>query len=329
MWNESMSMKERILELFLQNPNRFVSGEELSRQLQCTRTAVWKHIRQLQEDGYAFEAVPRRGYRLTGKPDRFDKASILAGLTTKVMGRNLHVLDEVDSTQATAHALAAQGAPEGTLVLAERQTAGRGRMGRSWHSPAGKGIWMSLVLTPPVPVRFVSQLTLVVAVAVCRAIRRCVDVDVGIKWPNDLMVGNRKVCGILLESRAEDERLCHVAAGIGISVNLDADDFPENLRDVATSLKIESGADVDRTQLVCEVMREIERLYGLYREQGFAPIRLLWEALSVSLHRPVRIRVRDGWVEGVAQAIDDDGALDVRMTNGQMRKFFAGDVEFR
>lgn len=322
-------MNERLLQLFLQNPQQFLSGEELSRQLNMSRTAVWKHIQGLRREGYEFEAVPRRGYRLRQRPPRLDKSALLAGLTTKVLGRHIHLLDSVESTQTVAHQLVAEGAPEGTLVLAERQTAGRGRMGRKWHSPAGKGIWMSLVLFPHVPLQFVSQLTLLAAVAVCRAIRLHVPVDVGIKWPNDLLVERKKVCGILLESSAEDERLRYVVAGIGISANLSREDYPEELRERATSLLIESGREIDRHRLICEVMRQFEELYELYRKQGFAPIRLLWEALSVSLHRLIRIETREGWVEGTAEAIDEFGALVVRLDNGETRKFYSGDVDLR
>ncbi|NOU99174.1 biotin--[acetyl-CoA-carboxylase] ligase [Paenibacillus planticolens] len=322
-------MNERILELFQQSPEAYVSGEEISRRLNVSRTAIWKHIEELRAAGYEFEAAPRKGYRLVSKPDKWQVTELLQGLRTKVLGQKVHVYGEVDSTQTIAHALVASGAPEGTLVLAEAQTAGRGRMGRAWHSPAGKGIWMSLVLTPRVPVYFLPQLTLLSAVALCRSIQKVCQVDIGIKWPNDLLIKGKKVSGILLESSGEDERLKYVIAGIGISVNLKVEDYPEELRSVATSLAIESGAEIKRETLVQAFLLEFEELYALYLEKGFSPIRLLWEALSVTLKRPIRTHSPSGVIEGIADSLDDSGALTVITGNGEKIKVYSGDIELR
>jgi BirA family biotin operon repressor/biotin-[acetyl-CoA-carboxylase] ligase len=322
-------MNERILQLFEQHPNAYLSGEDLSRQLNCSRTAIWKHIRSLREKGYEFESAPRKGYRLLSKPAKLSITELLAGLTTKVMGQKLYLYDEVESTQSAAHALVGSGASEGTLVLAEAQSSGRGRMGRKWHSPRGKGIWMSLVLTPKIPLYFTPQLTLLAAVAVCRSIQKLCRVEIGIKWPNDLLIHGKKVCGILLEISGEDERLKYVIAGIGISANLRMEDYPEELRTVATSLAIETGSEVSRTAIIQAVLREFEDLYALYHEQGFAPIRLLWEAHSVSLHRPIRVHTPNGMIEGRAESIDDAGALTVSTASGEQIRVFSGDVELR
>ncbi len=320
-------MHEKIVELFLQNPDKYVSGEKLSELLNCSRTAVWKHIRRLRGEGYEFESSPRLGYRLIRKPERIDTSKLLDGLRTNVMGRSVHLFERIDSTQTAAHELVRQGAAEGTLVIAEEQFAGRGRMGRKWHSPPGKGIWMSLVLKPRIPLHFSPQLTLLLAVALCRSIGMAANVQAGIKWPNDLLVGGKKVSGILLESNAEDERLKYAIAGIGVSANLAPDDYPEELRDKATSLFIESGKIVDREKLICCFLEQFEHLYDLYHDQGFAPIRLMWEALNVSLHRPVRVHSSKGTVEGFAESIDDLGALIIRLADGQKVKMYSGDVE--
>ncbi|MFD0694795.1 biotin--[acetyl-CoA-carboxylase] ligase [Paenibacillus sp. GCM10027628] len=322
-------MNERILQLFAEHPDAYVSGEEISRALNVSRTAIWKHIEALRQAGYEFEAAPRKGYRLISKPDKWNVSELLAGLKTKSLGKQLHVYGEVDSTQTIAHQLVASGAPEGTLVLAETQTAGRGRMGRKWHSPAGKGIWMSLVLTPRIPVYFMPQLTLLCAVALCRSIQKVVKVDIGIKWPNDLLIGGKKVSGILLESSGEDERLKYVIAGIGISANLKVEDYPEELRSIATSLAIESGTDIVREQLVQAFLIEFEELYGLYIDKGFVPIRLLWEALSVTLNRPIRTHSPSGFVEGMAESLDDSGALTVITETGDKVKIYSGDIELK
>jgi len=322
-------MMERILQLFDENPDAFVSGEMLSRHLECSRTAVWKHIQSLRAKGYEFEAVSRRGYRLTRKPERLDIVSLLSRLATKTMGRNIKHFDSLPSTQTLAHQLAREGAPEGTVVLAEEQTAGRGRMGRAWYSPSGKSISMSIVLRPRLPMHFIPQLTLLAAVALHRAIRKMIDVQVDIKWPNDLLIGGKKISGILLESNAEDERLVHVIAGIGISANIAAEDYSDELREKATSLMIESGKRIDREALICAFFQEFEVLYELCHEQGFAPIRTLWEASCVTLGRNVKVDTAGGLVEGVATGLDDHGALIVRNADGQYVHIYSGDVQFQ
>lgn len=322
-------MKERIIQLMQESQGGFVSGEQLSKALGCSRTAVWKHIDALREDGYAFEAVPKRGYRLLRAPDRLNIERLQELLRTRMLGRSAHLFDTLDSTQTMAHKLVAEGAAEGTLVIAERQTAGRGRMGRQWHSPKGTGVYMSLVLKPRVPLHFTPQLTLLAAVALCRGIKRLIDIPVGIKWPNDLLVRGKKISGILLESSAEDERLRYVIAGMGIGVNLLPDDYPPELRNVATSLAIEAGRPIEREPLIAAVLEEFEELYALYHEQGFAPIRLMWEAYSASLHRPVRVNTHQGAVDGVAEALDDTGGLMVRLPDGQRLRIYSGEVELR
>jgi BirA family transcriptional regulator, biotin operon repressor / biotin---[acetyl-CoA-carboxylase] ligase len=318
-----------LLQLFRKQPDQFVSGEELSQLLGCSRTAVWKHINQLKKQGYQFEAVRRKGYRLIGQPDRLTAAELLPRLTTRTLGRNMTIMERVESTQIIAHERSKQGAEEGVLILAEEQAAGRGRMGRVWHSPAGKGIWMSLVLRPRIPLHFTPQLTLLVSVAVCRAIRQITNVKAEIKWPNDILVNGKKVCGILLESSAEDERLLYVVAGIGISVNLKEDDYPPELRTKATSLFIESGVFIRREELIAEVLAELEQWYQLYHEEGFGTIRSLWEALSMSLGRNVTVTNAAGTTEGFAEALDELGALIVRLPDGTRQKVYSGDIDVR
>ncbi|GAA3405095.1 biotin--[acetyl-CoA-carboxylase] ligase [Paenibacillus hodogayensis] len=319
-------MEQRLLAFFTERPNEYLSGEQLSEQLHCSRTAVWKHITSLREQGYIFDAVPRKGYRLVGIPDRYKMAELLAALPATGAGRTIKLYDSVDSTQTIAHKLAQEGAAEGTIVLAEQQTAGRGRMGRSWHSPKGKGIWMSLLLRPRMPLQFTPQLTLLVAVALCRAIRKLEPLPVGIKWPNDLLIEGKKITGILLESSAEDERLHYVIVGIGISVNLETGDYPETLRSVATSLRIASGREWSRTGLIAAFLEQFETLYKLYHDEGFEPIRASWEALSVSLGKTIRARTPKGEVEGVAESIDEMGALRLRTPDGKVTKLYSAEI---
>lgn len=320
-------MNERLIQLFKEQPDQFLSGELISQQLECSRTAVWKHIQNLRKLGYEFEALPRKGYRLVYQPVRLDAVEMAKHLNTRMLGRSLRLFDSVDSTQNIAHRLVLEGCEEGTVVLAEEQTSGRGRMGKSWHSPKGKGIWMSVVLKPRIPLKQTSQLTLLTAVALCRTLNEMLPVEVGIKWPNDLLIDGRKISGILLESSGEDDRLNYVVAGIGISANMEKNDFPEELLDKATSLRMESGQTIDRIALICRFLEQLEQLYFLYLQQGFSPIRTLWEALTITLNRTIRIQTREGWMEGTALSIDDMGALTVRTGSGETVKLYSGDIQ--
>ncbi|GIQ67588.1 biotin--[acetyl-CoA-carboxylase] ligase [Xylanibacillus composti] len=312
----------RLLELFASRPDQYLSGEEISRTLGVSRSAVWKQINRLREEGYVFDAVPRVGYKLAGKPDKLQASSILAKLKTNKLGRPLFLFDQLDSTQNEAQRRLSEGAEEGSLILAEEQTAGKGRLGRSWHSPPGKGLWMSLILKPDIPFASAPHLTLLTAVALCRCIRRLTKIEALIKWPNDLLVAGKKISGILLETRLEEERLVSVAAGIGICVNLEQADFPAELQDKATSLMLAGGEPVDREVLLVAFLEEMEHWYELYLREGFAPIRTVWEALSTSLQR----RVAVGGVEGMAVGLNEQGALLVRLDDGRTVPIFSSNI---
>jgi BirA family transcriptional regulator, biotin operon repressor / biotin---[acetyl-CoA-carboxylase] ligase len=318
--------KDSLLSLLEAEAGEYVSGEEISRKMNVSRTAIWKQVRKLESEGYIIEALPRLGYRLTGKPSRLSVHELLPKLNTQSFGRNLRLLDTVPSTQDELRALAEQGAPEGTLVIAEQQTNGRGRMGRTWISTAGKGIWMSLLLRPPVPLPHTPQLTLLAAVALSRAISRIVPLTIGIKWPNDLLVDGKKISGILLESAAEDERLRYVVVGLGVSVNLEPEDYPEELLLKAMSLKMASGSAINRSELIASILEEFERLYGLYLEEGFAPIRALWEAHSVTLNHQTQLHTPQGSFLGVPRSLDAMGGLQVELEDGSYRTVYSAEV---
>jgi BirA family biotin operon repressor/biotin-[acetyl-CoA-carboxylase] ligase len=223
--------------------------------------------------------------------------------------------------------LANEGAPEGTLVIAEQQTEGRGRMGRQWLSPPGKGVWMSLLLRPQIPLHQIPQLTLLAAVAMHRAITRVTNLEIGIKWPNDLLAGGKKISGILMESAAEEARVKYIIAGIGISVNLDEEDFPPEIRSKATSLKMAAGREIDRPELIAAVLGDFEKLYELYQQEGFSPIRTLWEMNAVTLGKEAVLATSKGTVEGVPISLDDTGGLRVQLADGQIQVFYSADVE--
>lgn len=321
-------MSNRVLELLEGQGDGYVSGEWLSQELQVSRTAIWKQIKKLEAAGYRIEASRKLGYRLTGRPSKLTVQDIALKLQSMnvTMISGIRLFDEVDSTQNIAQRLAEEGAPEGTLVIAERQTNGRGRMGRKWVSPTGKGIWMSFVLRPGMPIHFAPQLTLLTAVALCRALRASASpLDIGIKWPNDLLIGGKKISGILLESTAEEERLRYVVAGVGISVNLTADDYPPELKNVATSLRIELGNPLERTDIIAGFYAQFEQLYAMYQREGFAPIRTLWEALSVTLHKPTRLIVAGAETIGTPVGLNDQGALLVELEGGDVVPLFSAE----
>ncbi|USB35051.1 biotin--[acetyl-CoA-carboxylase] ligase [Paenibacillus sp. YPG26] len=312
--------------MLLQNPGEYISGEEISKRLSISRTAVWKQINKLREAGYEFDAVSRRGYRLIQKPARMDPISLMSAMNSSTFGKQLKILEVTTSTQEEVRRLAEEGAPEGTLVIAEEQTGGRGRLGRKFFSPPGKGIWMSLLLRPDRPLSCAPQLTLLFAVAVCRAIKAATGVESGIKWPNDLLVQGRKISGILLESVAEDDRIRYCIAGIGINANMTIEDYPEELRSIVTSLQLESGKPVNRPAVIGAVMSELEQLYRLYLEEGFTPIAHLWEALSVTINKVVTVHTSRGLVSGYAVGIDGNGALILEKA-GERFTVFSGDVQ--
>lgn len=320
---------EHLLQLLNEHPGQYISGEEISRRMAVSRTAIWKGINRLKEKGYEFESISRKGYRITRRPDRFDQTSLQLALSEKgSWGQPLHLFESVLSTQDEARSLAEQQASEGTLVISEEQTAGRGRQGRPFYSPPGRGIWMSLVMRPEQPLQYMSQLTLLAAVAVCRALRNTTQLDIGIKWPNDLLISGRKVCGILIESTAEDGRVRYAIAGMGIDANLTAEDLPEHLQTVMTSLRIESGKPVDRATVVAEVIYELETLYQLYNAEGFAPIAALWESMAISIGKSIQVHNAQGSLQGVAQGLGMNGELLLRQADGQVIPIYSGEIEF-
>ncbi|WP_340386661.1 biotin--[acetyl-CoA-carboxylase] ligase [Paenibacillus sp. FSL E2-0151] len=324
-----MTKHEDLLHMLLNAEGRFVSGEEISRNLSISRTAVWKHVNKLRDMGYEFEAVSRKGYRLLTKPDSIDATSLQLALDTTVFGRKAVLLASTLSTQGDVLKLAEQGQAEGAVVIAEEQTGGRGRFGRQWFSPPGKGIWMSVLLRPDLPLQHTPQLTLLTGVAVCRAVRACSGADAGIKWPNDVLIDGRKVCGILLESTVEDHEVRYCIAGIGVDVNFDPEDYPEDLTTIATSLKMETGQSVDRTKLTAAILTELEQLYFLYQKEGFGVISALWEALSVSMNREITVTNPHGIIEGKAIGLDPSGALIVEKHDGEHTLIISGEISWK
>ncbi|HEY3863441.1 MAG TPA: biotin--[acetyl-CoA-carboxylase] ligase [Verrucomicrobiae bacterium] len=321
-----MSVDAKILTALRAAPTG-VSGAELSRHLGMTRAGVWARIEDLRALGYDIEASPHLGYRLLAAPDALHADDLQARLgITRVVGREIHVFQETTSTNDVAARLARGGAEEGAVVFAESQTKGRGRLGREWLSPAGKGLWFTVLLRPNKSPQETTQLTVAAATALARAVKHQTGLAPEIKWPNDILIRGRKIAGILTEMRAELDRVQDVLLGIGIDVNLDADDFPPALRGIATSLKIQSGQKVNRSELAVEILRELDRDYHELTEGRFERLAEQWEAGCTTLGRLVAIRVGDRVIRGRAESLGEDGALLVRGAHGHLERIIGGDV---
>lgn len=317
------NMKEEILRR-LRGGDGYVSGEELSEKLEVSRTAVWKNINALREAGYKIESVTNRGYRLLSRPDIISEEEIASGLKTKVLAQNIYCSQSVDSTNEEAKRQALRGAPDGSLFIAEEQLDGKGRLGRNWASPAGTGLWFSVLLRPQSLPGQVTLLTLLAGMAVCRAIHARTGCTAGIKWPNDVVIGSKKVCGILTEMAAEMERVNYVVVGIGVNVNIEQ--FPDELKIKATSLRLETGSPVARAAFLQEILLELESLLARLKAEGPDALLADYRQLCVSLNRKVGFS-RDGRpATGTAVDISPEGELIVRCENGERIPVFAGEV---
>lgn len=321
-------MRSEIRQMLKGKAGEYVSGEEISRLLNVSRTAVWKHIQALKEEGYDIEGHSRLGYRLRTAPDLMLPEELCPRLSTARMGRCVSYLTSTDSTNNEAKKLAAAGCPEGQIVVAEEQVSGRGRLARGWFSPFGKGVWFSIVLRPPFSPQEAPKCTLLAAVAVSRAIRQAAGVNCGIKWPNDILVDGRKLVGILTEMSAEMDAINYIVIGIGINVNVEQADFPPELEGIAGSLKVAAGRSFSRIELLAAVLGELERLYDRTVKDGFTALLAEWRRESVTLGQAVDVVGSGQRFSGVAEDIDGDGALLVRTATG-VERVLAGDVSIR
>lgn len=320
-------MKREILKL-LKETEGYVSGQDLCDRFRVSRTAVWKAIRQLEEEGYEIEGIRNRGYRLVDCPDGLTEEELGAAIRGTWAGRPVFYYPEIGSTNDQAKKLAAEGCPHGTLVTAERQTAGRGRRGRTWISPRGEAIYMSLVLRPDLPPSSASMVTLVAAMAVGAGIRKAAGLESRIKWPNDLVVNGKKVCGILTEMSAELDCIHYVIIGIGI--NAAQKEFPPELEEKATSLAMEAGHPVNRCRLAAAVLEEFETYYEKYRETG--DMTLLMEEYNRELAGAggtVRVLSPEGEYSGLSRGIDREGRLLVDREDGSREAVVSGEVSVR
>jgi BirA family biotin operon repressor/biotin-[acetyl-CoA-carboxylase] ligase len=318
--------REQILDLLEENHGRYVSGAKLSQVLGVSRSAVWKQIETLRVQGYGITGGPNQGYLLDSSPDLLYPREIQKGLHTRSFGRQVYHLRSVGSTNQVAKDLGRRGYPEGTLVVAEEQTAGRGRYQKSWWSPPETGIWMSLVLRPQLAPYRIPQMTLVAGASCAQAIQDCLDMKPGIKWPNDIVYEGRKLCGILAEMDAAAEQVHFLVIGIGINVNQELTDLPDEIRGIATSLSVITGRRLERLPLVRRILDVFEEDYDRYCRDGFAAAREKWLSYQVTLGKLLRFQSGQDECIGEACGLDDDGSLLVRRSSGQIDRCIAGEI---
>ena len=316
-------IKLAILDFFRRNSGKYVSGEDISRALGVSRAYVWKHINKLRDDGYGIPAVPHLGYKLNSSPDRLSGYEIRAGLKTVTIGKKaVYHYGSVGSTNDIAYLLAEKGEPEGVIVIAESQTRGKGRLGRKWVSPKGGGVYMSLILRPDIEADEIPAITLIAAKSVAKAINRVSGLEPGIKWPNDILVNGRKICGILTEIKAQPDRVDFLVLGIGVNVNTPGGDLPCE----GTSIKNETGCCVDRVMFVRNMLEEFEDDYNRLVKYGFSSLREDCKKLSLLLSRKIKITEHNRVITGTAVDIDDKGALIVKDGKGMLHRVFSGDI---
>jgi BirA family biotin operon repressor/biotin-[acetyl-CoA-carboxylase] ligase len=308
--------KEEILRV-LRARDDYVSGERIAELLGVSRSAVWKHVQALGREGYGIESHQHRGYHLVSVPDRLYPFEVRNGLQTELIGRKVVHFNLTTSTNAVARQMADEGIEEGTVVVAESQTRGKGRLGRKWITKPG-GVWMSVVLRPRIDPAHAASITLLAAVSVAKALRG-EGAEAVIKWPNDVLVNGKKICGILTEMSAETDAVSFVVLGIGVNVN-----NPVPL-ETATTLKAELGRKVDRVRLVQAMLEQLEEDYLTFKTQGFTPILWEWRRYSDTLGRPVEVSHQDEVIRGIAQDVADDGSLIVQLGDGTQRKIVSGD----
>ena len=328
-------VRYKILKILKSNKNNFVSGEIISSELGVTRTTVWKRINDLRDEGYVIWSSPKKGYLLSYIPDVLNAHEIGLNLNTTYLGKEIYYFKTIDSTNHYSKKIAADGCKEGTLVVAGNQTSGRGRLGRIWESQDQKGIWMSIILKPEILPSHIQIITLAASIAVVSGIKEATGISAGIKWPNDIILDGKKVCGILTEMSSEPDRVNYIILGIGINVNQNMDDFNLELRDKAISLKMHkcaksiSDEDIRRSDIIKAILLKLEELYENIKGGKTDVVLNEWKDASITLGKEIKVVSKDSEYIGIAIDITDEGKLVVQSSNGIIHEFISGEVTIR
>lgn len=323
---KNLTKNEPVIEL-LKEKNGYLSGAEIASAMGVTRAAIWKRVNALRKKGYVIDGSPIKGYKLIDSPDLSIEAirNALSKESLKI-GRDFLFYKSLESTNTVGAELAHKGWRDGTVIIADEQTSGKGRLGRTWISPSGKNLYMSILLTPSISPRDATILTLMSSVACCNALRRLLSIPVSIKWPNDLMVNGRKIAGILTEIKADMDKIAYAVIGVGININLDIEYLPEEVRGIATSVKRETGEQCSRTAVALEVLREFEKWYDNLLKNGKKDILSQWRDCSSTIGRKVKVTMENKVFKGIAEEIDDEGLLILKLPDGSYMKVDAGDI---
>jgi BirA family biotin operon repressor/biotin-[acetyl-CoA-carboxylase] ligase len=319
--------KRIILKTLYEKKDEYVPLEELVNETGKSQKEVENEFDTLEDEGYIINHT-KLGYRLIKTPNLLLPYEVKKGLKTKFMGKDIHYFKEVDSTNNVAKYLAENGAEQGTVVVAEIQNRGKGRRGKTWISPPG-GVWMSIILRPDIPPSKAPQLTLVTGVAVAETLKNELNLDVGIKWPNDILIGSKKVCGILTEVNASINKVNYIIVGIGIDMNVDVPLFPPDLQKGATSLKNELDTEINGAMLVQKFLLNLEKLYSQFNSGKFPDILNEWRFLSKTIGSKVEVRTRGKTIRGDAVGINKDGILILELDDGSLRKIISGECIHR
>lgn len=306
----------------------YVSGEVLAQKLGISRVAVWKQIQKLKNMEYKITADQNLGYCLVSRPDLLLPQEIQRGLSTNYVGKEIYYFPELKSTNIRAKEKALHGAEEiseGTLIVAERQSAGKGRLGREWFSPVG-GIWFSVILYPQLSPSYISRITLMTAVAVVKSIKICTQIKSQIKWPNDILINEKKVCGILTEMSAELDIINWVVVGIGINVNIEHREFPEDIQENTISLKETSGKEISRVKLAQTFLQEFEKYYEILKRREFSSILKEWKLYSHTLGKKIRVDIGERIITGEAVDINEEGSLILKKEDGELLEIISGTI---
>lgn len=321
------SNKTKILKT-LRNTDGYLSGQELCEQLGISRTAVWKYMKQLKEEGYEIQSVQNKGYCLMEVPDVLGESEIKSRMETQWVGQRVYFYEEIDSTNTQAKRLAEEDAPSGTLVVSDCQVKGKGRRGRVWTSPKGEAIYMTILLRPQIRPDRASMVTLVMGLSVVQAIRNVLGLETSIKWPNDVVLNRKKLVGTLTEMSAQMDYIEYMVIGTGINANMT--EFSEELKDKATSLRMEMGRSVNRASLIAESMKCFEKNYEIFEKtQDLSGLIEDYQAVLANLNQLVRVLEPGHEYSGIARGINEKGELLVEREDGTVTAVYSGEVSVR
>jgi len=322
-------LKEDILSVLKSNTGTYVSGQSLSEKLNVSRTSVWKYINALKEDGYIIESVSKKGYKLLSSPDILTYDEISPFLETRKIGRDLFHYETLDSTNDTAKLMASKPGLDGAVIISEEQTTGKGRLGRQWTSPKHKGIWMSIILKPDLEPAVVPRITHISAASVILALKE-LGIHALVKWPNDIILNNKKICGILTEMSGEINKIAYIVVGIGINANLNKDDIPSEISEKASSLFVETGSEADRKLIAAKVLNKFEILYNNFLSTGSIDDSIkICKENSALIGSDVRIICRQKETKAHAVDLNSKGELMVEFEDGHIEPIISGEVSIR